>query len=100
MKKYYQSAIAVTVIALLAASAGCKKDTTSSPGSTITPPPSGYTVPTTYNGFTNADFTESTTIIGMTTELSAEIAKGANASPATTPVPLSITHLLNLLKNQ
>jgi hypothetical protein len=56
-------------------------------------------VPTSYNGFTNVDHLESTTIMGMMTELSNEIAKGTGVAPATVPSPLNATHLKNLLKN-
>ncbi len=74
--------------------AGCKKkDDTSSPSG-----PS-YSVPTYYNGFSNVDHTESTTILGMLSELSTEIAKGTGSTGATVPVPLDGDHLLHLLKN-
>ncbi|MEO8761647.1 MAG: DUF4856 domain-containing protein [Bacteroidia bacterium] len=88
--------LASASIAIIALSVSCKKkDVTTTPTS-----PSGpsYTIPTTYNGFTNVDHIESTTIIGMTTELTSELAKGAGTG--TTPVPLDINHLLGLLRNQ
>ncbi len=86
----------VVLASLVIFSAGCKKKKTTD---AVEPTTVSYTIPTTYNGFTNVDHTESTTIIGMTTELSAEIAKGTGSSSATVPTPLNKTHLLNLLKN-
>ena len=80
---------------------GCKKKSiTPSQPTLTTPTPAAYTVPTTYNGFTNVDHIESTTIIGMMSELSTEIAKGTGVAGATSPSPLNAQHLRDLLHNQ
>lgn len=84
--------ILLSVLGLFSATS-CKKKTT-------TPSTTAYSVPTTYNGFTNVDYAEAKTIIGMVSELSTEIAKGAGVNPSTAPVPLDGQHLKNMLNNQ
>lgn len=77
----------------------CKKDKKTDP-QPETPSTPSYVVPTSYNAFTNVDHVESTTIIGMMSELSTEISKGTGISPATQPSPLDAAHLKNLFSNQ
>jgi len=79
----------------------CKKDKVTEPEAEtpVTQTPA-YTVPTSYNSFKNVDHTESTTIIGMLSEMSTEIAKGTGVGSAMVPTPLDATHLKNLFSNQ
>jgi hypothetical protein len=74
---------------------GCKKSDPS-PSSSSTP---SYSIPTTYNQFTNVDYSESAIVVGMTTALSNGIALGTGVSPATVPTALNLQVLLNLLSN-
>ncbi|MES2780559.1 MAG: DUF4856 domain-containing protein [Bacteroidota bacterium] len=78
----------------LALISSCKKED----DKTETPTPT-YTVPTTYKGFTNVDYTEATVVLGMTSAVSTEIAKGTGTAPATVPVPLNASTLKNMLTN-
>lgn len=102
MKNYTQLFTGGILVAILLTT-GCKKKDTvvvNEPEQPVQPNTQTYTVPTTYNGFTNVDHVESTTIIGMLSELSTEIAKGTGVFPATVPTPLNATHLKNLFSNQ
>jgi hypothetical protein len=95
--KTYPTQLLFSSVLFLCISWGChpKKDDPS-PSQSTEP---SYSVPTYYNGFSNVDHTESTTILGMLSELGTEIAKGTGATGATVPVSLDKGHLLNLLKN-
>lgn len=87
---------ALCAILSLVIISSCKKDETTT---SATPPVVSYTIPTTYKGFTNVDYTEATTVLGMVSALSTEIAKGTGIAPATVPVPLLSATLKNMLTN-
>lgn len=90
---------ALCAILALTVIASCKKEDTTDEGSqTVTPAPT-YSVPTTYNGFANADYSEGKIVLGMLSAIGTEIAKGTGAAGDTVPKPLDATKLKNMLTN-